>query len=146
MKKQVKINRKGLLRLISVGVFLNVIILSSSLFCSCQEQSLGTDVEISLKNILGQSLNTKVAPTLTVYEYDSVTWELEGDKKVNAKDSIKADSFGVAKFTIENTYFTNPQMVLYYSCHYEANGEEKSVNVKVTLMQGDRVRKELVLK
>lgn len=142
MKNCFFISKRKVLRTVIYVLFINMILFSSTVLSSCsQGGSMESNVEITLVDASGN-----VKPGVIVYEYSALTWTLVKNNTDSANEQSMSDTFGVVKFSIPSISFTKPSETFYYSCHYMVNGRRKTSSIKISLREGDRVIKKLILK
>jgi hypothetical protein len=141
MRKCFSVSKKEALRTVMLVFFFNIILLLPAVLTSCAEGGKESSIEIKLEDEQGNAL-----PGLTVYEYSLLTWKLVGDTSESSSTEAVSDTFGMVKFNIASTDFIKASETFYYSCHYQANGVEKTASIEVSLKEGEDITKVLILK
>ena len=106
-------------------------------FSSCSKDENGeTKATISLKNADGSA----AASGITVYAYNSSTWEGFGDNEFFANKKIASDSEGKCEFLLDDItglFAFDSQETIYFSAHYTLNGTEKTKYTSITFKKYD---------
>jgi hypothetical protein len=116
------------LLIITLGIFLLTV-------SSCSKDKNPTRAIINLTDVSGTPVSG-----ITVYAYDSGTWDAFGDNVFFADKTVSSDASGKCTFELDdiiNLFAFDSQETIYFSAHYTLNSLEKEKYISITFNEGE---------
>ena len=110
---------------------------------SCSKEKDPTIANIILTDSAGMHVSG-----ITVFAYDSGTWNAFGDNEFFADKTVSSDAHGQCRFELDdiiNLFAFDSQETIYFSAHYSINSVNKQKYISITFKKGQEKTGTIIL-